>query len=116
MHFIRKLADTILHNFNFTRQIKSASALLMGKVSDQRNNDVLSLYADSKSAQLYLKLIAGHSTEAKVSVIDMEGHTMLERNIPTNQLTFVPLNEISEGAYIAKVEFENNVVSQEFKF
>ena len=88
----------------------------MGKISELKSNDILSLYADSRAAQLYLKLISSISTEAKVSVIDLKGKTMLERNIPTNQLTFVPLNELSEGIYIAKVEFDNNVVSQEFKF
>ena len=80
-----------------------------------KNNDALTLYADAQVGQLYLKLISLRSTEAKVSVINLEGDTMLERNIPTNQLTFIPLSNISEGIYIAKVECENLVLSEKFK-
>ena len=81
-----------------------------------KNNDALTLYADANVGQLYLKLISGRSTEAKVSVMSLEGITMLERNIPTNQLTFIPLNNISEGIYIAKVEYDDYVLSEKFKF
>lgn len=84
--------------------------------SDLRNSEALTLYADQGAGQLYLKLISGQSTEAKVSVIDMDGNTMLERKIPTNQLTFIPLNDFNEGLYIAQVEYDNHILSEKFKF
>ena len=88
----------------------------MALKSEIRNNESLTLYADQGAGQLYVKLISGQSTEAKVSVIDMAGHTMLERKIPTNQLSFIPLNDIDEGLYIAQVEYENHILSEKFRF
>lgn len=88
----------------------------MAVKSEPKNNDAITLYADSRAGQLYLKIISGIANEARVLIKNLKGMTMLERNIPTNQLTFVPLSEIAEGLYIAQVEFENKIVSQEFKF
>ena len=88
----------------------------MATKSEIKNNEALTLYADPVAGQLYLKLISGQSTEAKVSVIDMEGHTMLERSIPTNQLTFISLSDFTKGLYIAQVEYENQILSEKFKF
>ncbi len=88
----------------------------MALKSEVKINESLTLYADQGAGQLYLKLISGQSTEAKLSVIDMAGHTKLERKIPTNQLTFIPLNDIDEGIYIAQVEYENNILTEKFRF
>lgn len=110
------LSDTlIVAHFKLKRFIWTANSNVKANVNGIGNetenswSESVKVYPNPAKANLYIDLLS----EARVLVFDMQGSLKFEAVMPAGTNT-INLNGYSQGTYIIKLQFEDEVVTKKF--